>query len=209
MTKEELKARLQAGEPLDGLFHWSIGQECVIFKADTFRAGADILYIPDVALNDLQLGNPVSGEEIKDILWCCYSGNDFIDECGGDQELAERLFHYCDWQHPSSVLPEIYDEDDDGGDGKPGTDTCKGEELKLPRNLRPWTVRLCETVYDITLNAQHMCDYREIEVEDSRDLFASILQWAIEFEREHPGPWDEEDHGIGLRGRNLLLVLRG
>lgn len=113
MTKGELKAKLQAGEPLDGLFHWSIGQECVIFKADTFRAGADILYIPDVALNDLQLDNPASKEEIEGIVRCCYSGDDFIRECDGDAELAERLFWYCDWQHPSSALPDVDDREEE------------------------------------------------------------------------------------------------
>ncbi len=113
MTREELKAKLQAGEPLDGLFHWSNGQECVIFKADAFRPGADILYIPDVDLNRLQLDNPASEEEIEEILECCYTGDDFIGECGGDAELAERLFWYCDWQHPISALPEVDDREEE------------------------------------------------------------------------------------------------
>lgn len=64
-----------------------------------------------------------------------------------------------------------------------------------PREQRPWVVRMCETVYDITLNAQHMCETGRIEVEDSRELFGSIMQWAIEFEGKYPGPWEAGDGG--------------
>jgi len=57
--------------------------------------------------------------------------------------------------------------------------------LDQPRELRPWTVRMCETVFDITLNTQHLCEAKRIVVEDSRELFLSILQWAREFEAKH------------------------
>jgi len=57
--------------------------------------------------------------------------------------------------------------------------------LDQPRVLRPWTVRMCETVFDIALNAQHLCETNRIAVEDSRELFASILQWAREFEAKY------------------------
>ena len=43
----------------------------------------------------------------------CYTGNDFIDLCDGDVKLAERLFRYCDWQHPSSALNEVTDDEED------------------------------------------------------------------------------------------------
>ena len=55
-------------------------------------------------------------------------------------------------------------------------------------------MRLCETVYDISLNAQHMCETGEIEVENSRELFSTILHLAINFERKHPGPWDDNEY---------------
>lgn len=58
-----------------------------------------------------------------------------------------------------------------------------------PPELPLWTVRLCEAVFDIALNAQHLCETRMITVEDSRGLFMSVLQWAREFERKH----SEED----------------
>jgi len=44
------------------------------------------------------------------------------------------------------------------------------------------TVKLCECVYDISLMAQHMIEEHNIEAEDSRELFSSILEWARAFE---------------------------
>ena len=52
-----------------------------------------------------------SSDLIIEILDECYSGDDFIELCDGNVEMAERLFWYCDWQHPSSALPEIEDEE--------------------------------------------------------------------------------------------------
>ena len=55
---------------------------------------------------------PANGpEDVEEIVGCCYTGNNFIEECGGDVEKARHLFWYCDWQHPSSALPEIDDEE--------------------------------------------------------------------------------------------------
>ena len=31
------------------------------------------------------------------------NGLDFLEQCGGKEELAKELFLYCDWQHPSSA----------------------------------------------------------------------------------------------------------
>lgn len=189
MTKAELLAHLKAGRFMDDAFSFGPGQDCDIFKADQFRAGDEIIYIPDVYLNAIPMGTCITDEEtIEEVIGNCYTGDDFIEECGGDRELAERLFWYCDWQHPISAHTEIEDEEEEESDSGEKVD------LKMPRHLRPWTVRLCETVYDITLTAQDMCEGKSIEVGDSRELFSSILQWAMDFEREHPGPWDEEDY---------------
>ena len=49
----------------------------------------------------------------EEVLSCCYTGKDFLDEFDGDAVLAERLFWYCDWQHPSSAACEIEDEEDE------------------------------------------------------------------------------------------------
>lgn len=72
----------------------------------------------------------------------------------------------------------------------------KDLHLDKPIELPSWTIRLCETVYDITLNAQRMSEAGRIEAEDSRELFSSILWWAREFEEKHPEPWDNGDDEV-------------
>ena len=51
MTKAELRDHLKAGYSMDDAFDFVPGQDCDIFKADQFRAGDEIIYIPDVYLN--------------------------------------------------------------------------------------------------------------------------------------------------------------
>lgn len=113
LTKNELRQQLLDGETIGDLFETSPGQDCEIFKASEFLPGDEILYIPDFALNNIPADRPVcdSAEELEDVLSQCHSGRDFVEECGGDVEKAERLFWYCDWQHPSSALPELDGDD--------------------------------------------------------------------------------------------------
>lgn len=114
MTKETLRINLEAGRIMDELFHYSAGQECSIYKAATFTVGDEVIYIPDISLNSIPMDRPLkNGEEIEEVLALCYTGDDFVQECTGDVELAERLFCYCDWQHPSSALPEVDHNEDD------------------------------------------------------------------------------------------------
>lgn len=40
-------------------------------------------------------------EEIEEIIGYCYTGDDFIEECKRNVKMAEQLFYYGDWQHPS------------------------------------------------------------------------------------------------------------
>ena len=85
-----------------------------IYKADAFSVSDEIIYIPDIWLNNL---DTLNGEDdgisyAQRVTDNCYTGKDFVDECGGDKELAERLFYYCDWQHPSSALPEVDDREE-------------------------------------------------------------------------------------------------
>lgn len=119
MTRAELRADLTSSRILDHQLQITDGQNCSIVKAKQFITGDEIIYIPDLELNGitLLLGTPLEDEDIEQILNCCYTGNDFVTECGGDIEKAERLFWYCDWQHPSSVHNEGAVDDDDG-DGK-------------------------------------------------------------------------------------------
>ena len=135
MTKADLRNELLKGKTLDSILRFRNGQDCMIFKADHFSTGDEILYIPDVDLNELPLDIDLSKdnsmmnefragflpmtaqEQVDLVLSYCYTGDDFIKECDGDVAQADFLFHYCDWQHPSSALPEIED-DEEGKDGR-------------------------------------------------------------------------------------------
>ena len=106
-TKQELRLQLQQGHTLNDLLAFGHGQDCEIFKADKFYHGDTVIYVPDVCLNHIPLDRPITDlEELDEVLSQCYTGQDFIDECGGDAEKAGRLFYYCDWQHPSSAIDE-------------------------------------------------------------------------------------------------------
>ena len=109
VTKERLRRHLEEGNCMDELLMFSCGQECTIFKADDIVFDDTIVYIPDVELNDIPIDRSVDCAEIDFLLSYCYTGNDFLRECDGDAILARQLFDYCDWQHPSSALPELID----------------------------------------------------------------------------------------------------
>lgn len=131
MTKKELRIELEKGRHLDEILPFTDGQECLIFKADSFSSGEEIVYIPDIYLNEIHVRNDLTArmpiyddlgrisrfaskdEQINDVLSYCYTGTDFIQEAGGDEDLALRLFFYVDWQHPSSAIPEITEEEND------------------------------------------------------------------------------------------------
>lgn len=112
MTKESLKEYLEKGLTMLDLFEFRPGQECEIFKASHFEISNDICYIPDLYLNEIPLDNPITDpEQIEEVVSCCYDGNDFMEICEGDDEVAEALFYFCDWQHPSSAYDEGFGED--------------------------------------------------------------------------------------------------
>lgn len=132
MTVLELKQGLLQGKHLDELLSLSDGQDCTIFKAESFCTDATILYIPDISLNEipcslnLSIDNSMSdasngawssmtaAEQVNLVLTYCYTGEMFVDMCDGDEALAWRLFNYIDWQHPTSALDEvIYDDEED------------------------------------------------------------------------------------------------
>ena len=117
MTKDELKRRIVEDERmLAAILPLSDGQECLIYKAKEFSVSDEIIYIPDVWENNLNTFVWSEDDAVsyaQRVVENCYTGRDFVDECGGDVELAESLFHYCDWQHPSSALPEVDDREID------------------------------------------------------------------------------------------------
>lgn len=114
MTKKELFRALLCGSTMQELLPLIQGQECLIYKADKFSISPNVIYVPDVSLNEIPYGEDLSDdpEAIHDLLGYCYTGLDFLNECNGNAELAERLFWYCDWQHPSSALPEVEDDEE-------------------------------------------------------------------------------------------------
>lgn len=114
LTKQELRLQLQQGRTLNDLLAFGPGQDCEIFKADKFYPGDVVIYVPDVYLNHIPLDRPItSPEELSEVLSNCYTGQDFIDECQGDTEKAKCLFSYCDWQHPSSAVDELADNEEE------------------------------------------------------------------------------------------------
>ena len=111
MTKQELREALLDGKRMDELFEFSSGQECEIYKSDEFCLGNDIIYIPDLDLNHIPSGT-CNEKEVDEILYCCYTGNDFLAECDDNLDLALRLFWYVDWQHPCSGIDEVIDDEE-------------------------------------------------------------------------------------------------
>ena len=110
MKVSEVKERIYKGECLSDIFEFTDGQECEIYKGD-WNPGDEVIYIPDIDLNEICINRPLvkilDKEEIEDVLSCLYTGEDFMNLADGNEELAKRLFYYCDWQHPSSALDEI------------------------------------------------------------------------------------------------------
>ena len=112
MTKNELKMKLEAGAFLVDLFDLTYGQVCLIYKGNV-EISDQIIYIPDVDLNEIDTESVLEDEEIENVLDCCYTGNDFVAECSGHEDLAMELFNFVDWQHPNiqDVL-DGYDDDE-------------------------------------------------------------------------------------------------
>lgn len=112
MTKQEMKDKLLTGSVLEDLFEFSDGQNCLIYKGN-FEVSDQIIYIPDVDLNEIDTESVLEDEEIENVLNHCYTGNDFVMECDGNEKLARELFEFVDWQHPNiqDVL-DTYDEEE-------------------------------------------------------------------------------------------------
>ena len=115
VTKLDLRTALGNGMTLEDLFSFTAGQECLIFKANHFKKGDGIMYIPDLCLNEIKADSVLSVAEIEALLDQCYTGDDFIGVAEGNVAKAEELFRYCDWQHPEAVWDagELEDEEED------------------------------------------------------------------------------------------------
>ena len=112
MTKSELRRQLRYN-PLHNIVTLTWGQEAPIYKASAFQPGEDVIYIPDLSVHGLWFTErPCDDEEMDALLALCFTGDDFVEECGGDVEKAERLFWYVDWQCPNSAVDELEDDED-------------------------------------------------------------------------------------------------
>lgn len=114
INKNELNARLKQGELLGDIFNFTDGQECLIYKGK-FEKSDNIIYIPDIYLNELETDTVVEDEEdLNNILKNCYTGNDFLKECNGCEKAARALFGFVNWQHPNiQDLVDLYDDEED------------------------------------------------------------------------------------------------
>lgn len=138
-TKRELDDLLAVGFPLNQLLALTDGQDCTIYKAPKFVSGNVVLYIPDIGLNDISVDRSLfmEHEQIENIIGNCYDRDDFLHIAEDDIEKAEELFWYCDWQHPSSAVDEIWDdeEEEDEEDERPTSDWNKGAASARDRVL--------------------------------------------------------------------------
>ena len=113
MTKDQLKERLKNGEYLEDIFEFTDGQDCLIYKGN-FEVSDNIIYISDIWLHELNVDSKATEEDIEDIINCCYTGNDFMEECHNSESVAEGLFNIVDWHTPDiQDILDGYDEEDD------------------------------------------------------------------------------------------------
>lgn len=110
MKKRELKEALEAGKKLDDLFTWTDGQECRIFKGEWDAEHLDeVVYIPDLDLNEIVTDRPLSDSEIENAISAMYSARDFCLETTGNLALAKDLFEFVTWEHPNSGMRSYFD----------------------------------------------------------------------------------------------------
>lgn len=115
----------------------------------------------------------------------------FCPVCGKRLMLCDECRHAgCDSRHCNAC---DYDAE---------TDSCQhNPEREKEMATPPQIVRLCESVFDIALMAQHLCEQKRIVCDDSRELFATVLSLAQEFEAKFP------DDNYGDDGDDYLDVI--
>ena len=115
MTKQEIRAELENGAMLEDLLLFSAGQDCDIFKSEFNPSMPDeVCYIPDIYLDEIKAWEKnLTDEEIEELLSDCYTVQDIIDACEGNVTMAERVFNYIDWQHPSTGFDELSMDNDE------------------------------------------------------------------------------------------------
>lgn len=100
ITREQAKKLLLEGKKIEEIFNLIPGQDCVIYKGewpDNPEASDEIIYIPDIDLNNLEDDDmPVSEK-----LGFLYTAQDFLNQTGGNMLAAKDLFDFVDWQNPN------------------------------------------------------------------------------------------------------------
>ena len=97
MTFHEVETALKSGRKLSDLFEFTVGQDCMIYKADQFVD--EVIYISDLGL--------VVGDGPDSMMDAVWTGLDFIDAAGGNRELAEKIFCLVDWQSPYTEADQL------------------------------------------------------------------------------------------------------
>lgn len=101
MNKAELRQALLQGMKLTDLFHFTSGQECLVYKG-AFRPGSqEIIYIPDLFVWDIDISEKLDPDQVDDVVRLSSTSIDFMEECHNDPHLAADLFAFVDWQLPN------------------------------------------------------------------------------------------------------------
>ena len=197
MTKKEVRERICESECLSDMFEFTDGQDCIIYKGD-WNPGDEVIYIPDIDLNEIcinrQLIKILDEEEINDVLSCLYTGKDFMELSDGDEELAKRLFYYVDWQHPSSALNEVLNDEDEDSVEKSGD---------IDMNLNNTTLCM-DNAIEVTWIYEELASEHKIVYFGNRNtrdyVKETIIDIAKDFEKEYgDSDWNELDYLDCLR----------
>mgnify|MGYP005762097097 CR=1 FL=1 len=202
MTKEELRNSLHQGNLISELFEFTPGQECDIYKGK-WQVSDEIIYIPDIYLNSISafdrwvgIGLEFTNDDIEEIIANTYTGKDFTQLTGGNEELAEKLFDYVDWQHPSSALNEVLDEEGEDDDENKQSGVIDATLNKITLYM--------DNAIEITWIYDELASERKIAHfgnSSTRDYVKeTIIDIATDFEKEYAdSDWNELDYLDCLR----------
>ena len=200
MTVNEVRERIIKGECLSDMFEFTDGQDCMIYKGE-WNPGDDVIYIPDIDLNEICINRPLvqilDEIEIGDVLYCLYTGKDFMELADGNEEIAKELFRYVDWQHPASTLNKVID--DGGDDDEKDTEQSGDTDITLNH-----TTLYMDDAIEITWLYDELAKEGKIlsvkDVGNSDFIKETIIGIATDFEKEYgDSDWSEVDYLDCLR----------
>lgn len=197
MTVNEVRERIIKGECLSDMFEFTDGQDCMIYKGE-WNPGDDVIYIPDIDLNEICINRPLvqilDEIEIGDVLYCLYTGKDFMELADGNEEIAKELFRYVDWQHPASAINEVLDDEYEDSDEQSGginmnsnyTTLCMDNSIEIT-----W-------LYDELASEGKILSVKNVGNSDC--IKEIIIGIATDFEKEYgDSDWSEVDYLDCLR----------